>query len=64
MSHKVEVSVPEAATVRSILKHPFLVAVVSPILVYGGWQIWELNTVDSEIKPKVEILVDSVFELR
>ncbi len=63
MSHKVEVSVPEAATVRSILKHPMLVAILSPALVYGGWQVWQLNTVDSEIKPKVEILSDSVFEL-
>ena len=63
MSHKVEVTVPEAATVRSILKHPFLVAVLSPALVWGSWQIWQLNTIDSEIKPKVEILVDSVFEL-
>jgi len=63
MSHKVEVTVPEAATIRSILKHPFLVAVLSPALVWGTWQIWQLNTIDSEIKPKVEILVDSVFEL-
>jgi len=63
MSHKVEVSVPEAATIRSILKHPFMVAVVSPLLVWGVWQVWQLNTVDSEIIPKVEILAKSVFEL-
>ena len=63
MSHKVEVTIPEGKALFGLLKHPIVIALLSPLFIWGIIQIYEWNTHDSEIKPKVEILEDSVIQL-
>lgn len=63
MSHKIEVTIPEGKALFGLLKHPIVIAMLSPLFIWGIIQIYEWNTHDSEIKPKVEILEESVQSL-
>ena len=63
MSHKVEVTIPEGKQLFGLLKHPLCIALASPLFIWGIIQIYDWNTHDSEIKPKVEILENSVSSL-